>query len=126
VNTAFIYEQKYTEIKSSFAVTSKQKAKVTKKIQQIDTLMSKISTKIGKVREIYPVGKNKPTAVCRSCTEKCTEADSFMARAYLCTEMNMNRNCLLFVPNASRQNWVRKRCHKNDMGQNGGQRRSDK
>jgi len=36
----------------------------------------------------------------RSCTEKCTEADSFIACAYLCTEMDVYRNRLPFVPNA--------------------------
>jgi len=34
------------------------------------------------------------TGVYRSCTEKCTEVDSFTARAYLCTKVNMNQNCL--------------------------------
>jgi len=37
----------------------------------------------------------------RSRTGKCTEVDSFTACAYLCTEVDLYRNRLPFVPNSS-------------------------
>ena len=37
----------------------------------------------------------------RSRTGKCTEIDSFTACAYLCTEVDLYRNRLPFVPNTS-------------------------
>ena len=50
--------------------------------------MSKISPKISKVREIHPVGK-RLNHMYQSCTEICTEVDSFTACAYLCTEVDL-------------------------------------
>jgi len=55
---------------------------------------------ISKFREIHLVGKSL-YHMYRSCTEKCTKADSFMACAYLCTEVDIYQNRLPFVPNTS-------------------------
>lgn len=68
------------------------------KFKQINTQMNKIS----KACEIHPVVASlKFNHMYRSRTGKCTEVDLFTACAYLCTEVDLYRNRLPFVPNAS-------------------------
>ena len=62
--------------------------------------MNKISSNRSKACEIHPVVASL-NHMYRSRIEKCTEVDSFIACAYLCTEVDLYRNRLPFVPNAS-------------------------